>query len=462
MIVGRVIRALAATALVASQGAYSAVPAGATPGPSDAPQYWFDTWNVPGLWASGARGGGVIIAEIDTGVNGNIPQLASKLLPGKDYVVGGDGRVDRGVGKSAGHGTGMASIMVGDPATANITGLAPDARILPIALPLGQDQPAGSNDHLADAIIWAADHGAKIINMSLGGARDPNRDAEPCQSDDQAAVDYALSKGVILVAAGGNNAEGGSPVEDPGVCLGVLAIGAVDRSNQVWSRGSRHPYLAMTAPGVLVSFLSLTGGGLKGPGTSQATAITSAALALIWSKNPTLTGRQIVSMTLSSLDNATGVRDPGYGYGVINPARAIASGNPAAPNPIYDEVQPFLNRDAAAAATRLNTPPAASATPVPGVVKVGAEPTAWSIAVVQAVIVALVGLVGVVVLVIGTWIVRRRRQRMEARVRTNWNTYSARITEEESLGPGEGLWQEVTSAGVFDEEKRTLFGRRKV
>ncbi|HJQ42276.1 MAG TPA: hypothetical protein VJ831_04285, partial [Jatrophihabitantaceae bacterium] len=85
-----------------------APPALAAPGPADAPEYWFDQWNVQGLWAQGARGKGVTIAEIDTGVNAALPELRTNVLRGKDFGEPGDGRVDRETSEF-GHGTAMAS-----------------------------------------------------------------------------------------------------------------------------------------------------------------------------------------------------------------------------------------------------------------------------------------------------------------------------------------------------------------
>ncbi len=181
----------------------------------------------------------------------------------------------------------MASIMVANAGPFGIEGLAPSARILPIAVPLAGTDDAGGDDHLAEAIRYAADHGAKIINMSVGETRDPASDPLPCDPAEQLAVTYAVSKGAILMAAGGNSGTSGSPVEDPGVCIGVVSVGAVDSSGTVADFSSRHGYTALVAPGVNIPSLGrVAGTAYHGEGTSQATAMASAAVALVWSKFP--------------------------------------------------------------------------------------------------------------------------------------------------------------------------------
>ncbi|HEY2166582.1 MAG TPA: S8 family serine peptidase, partial [Jatrophihabitantaceae bacterium] len=278
-----------------------AAPAGATPGPANAPEYWFDAWQVDQLWQQGARGQGITIAEIDTGVNADLPELAANVLPGKDFgAAGGDGRVDREVNEF-GHGTAMASIMVAHPGILGITGLAPDAKILPIAVPLTGTTDQDGNDHLSQAIRWAADHGAKVISMSLGGARKPTVDNAPCPADEQDAIFYAMRKGAVLLASSGNTGLSGSVVEEPGVCVGVISVGAVNENNQVADFSSRHPYLTLTAPGVDIPSLSrVAGSAYAGDGTSQATAVASAVCAIVWSKYPTLSARDLVTRILAT------------------------------------------------------------------------------------------------------------------------------------------------------------------
>lgn len=390
-----------------------AAPAAATPGPTSAPEYWFDNWHVTQLWNSGALGQGITIAEIDTGVNASLPELAGRVLSGKDFgPAGGNGQVDREV-DAFGHGTAMASIMVGRPGIFGITGLAPDARVLPIAVPLTGTTDSQPDDHLASAIRWAADHGAKVISMSLGGTRYPADGTQPCPADEQQAVFHALRKGAVLLASAGNKGRSGSPVEEPGVCLGVLSVGAVDASGTVAGFSSRHPYLMMSAPGVNIASLSrVPGMAYSGDGTSQATAIASAVLALAWSRYPTDTGAQIVARLLDTLDRHRETRDPAYGYGIVDGYTAVtAPVPPSAPNPVYAAAAPFLARDTAFLDPPKLRAPAVAATPGQhtGSFAVGSAPRLLVPDVLAGLGVALAGLLALVALGAAARVSRRRR-----------------------------------------------------
>ncbi|HEY7814362.1 MAG TPA: S8 family serine peptidase, partial [Nakamurella sp.] len=401
------------TALCAGLALVAPGSATAAPGPRDAPEWWFDAWRAPSLWAAGARGQGVTIAEIDTGVNAALPELAGKILPGKDFGdPEADGRTDRDQ-DTFGHGTAMASIMVARPGLLDITGLAPDARVIPIAVPIQGTSDASSSDHVPDAIRWAADRHAKIISMSLGGRRDPAQDKVPCPADEQSAIDYAISRGSIVVAAGGNSGQLGSPVEDPGVCLGVVSVGAVDSRGKVASFSSRHPYLTLVAPGVGIASLGrIKGAAFLGEGTSQATAITSAAFALVWSRHPSLTAREVVTRTLATLDHRAATHDPAYGFGSLSVNRAVLAAVPAgAANPVYDALTPFLNREhaRAAASTPSPPPPAATADTPPGTFEAASGPDLFTGRVLAGTLAALVGLLALILLG-GLGLISRRRQ----------------------------------------------------
>ncbi|WP_375477577.1 S8 family serine peptidase [uncultured Jatrophihabitans sp.] len=335
----------------AGQRAVPAVAPGAVPGPSSAPEYWFDAWDVPQLWAAGARGQGVTIAVIDTGVNAALPELRGRVLRGTDLGTGGDGRVDREV-EAFGHGTAMASIMVGRPGVLGIRGLAPAAKVLPIAVPLAGTTDAERPDNLPRAVTYAADHGAKIISMSLGGTRTPDADSEACPADEQAAIFHALRKGAVVLAAVGNTGPTRNTVEEPGVCLGVVSVGAVDATGTVARFSGRQPYLTLVAPGVDVPSIGrIAGQAFSGSGTSQATALTAAAAALVWSKHPGLTNRQVVARLLATLDGRRTSPDPAYGYGELDAGSAVTAAVAAdAPNPVFATAEPFLRRAEALAA----------------------------------------------------------------------------------------------------------------
>ncbi|MFN2560818.1 MAG: S8 family serine peptidase [Jatrophihabitans sp.] len=344
-------------ALLAGVAALALAPmpaAVAAPGPANAPEYWFDDWHVQSLWDSGARGQGITIAEIDTGVNAELPELRGRVLSGIDYGRSGNGQIDREI-DGFGHGTAMASIMVARPGLLGITGLAPGAKILPIAVALSGTTDAERPDKLPDAIRWAVDHKAKIINMSLGGKRSAEHDGVPCSTDEQDAVYYAMRKGALVIASVGNTGPTANTVEDPGVCLGVISVGAVDSAGKVAEFSGRQPYLTLVAPGVGIASLGRQPGtAYSGDGTSQATALTSATAALVWSAHPELDATEVAARILATLDGRRTTPSPSLGYGELNAYRAVTGGAPrvqsaaaaasSRANPVYAAAAPFATR----------------------------------------------------------------------------------------------------------------------
>ena len=110
--------------------------------------------------------------------------------------------------------------------------------IAPAAQKAGAASDAALDDRLAAAINFAADQGADIINMSLGGARRPSADRTACPHDEQQAIFSAIDRGAIVFAAAGNRGDQDNAIEEPGVCLGVVSVGAVDRNGNLLRIGS--------------------------------------------------------------------------------------------------------------------------------------------------------------------------------------------------------------------------------
>ena len=169
-----------------------------------------------------------------------------------------------------------------------------------------------ADDRLAFAIRWAADHGAKIISMSLGGVRRPARNPTACPDDEQQAIYHALRKGAVVLAAGGNRGDQDNAVEEPGVCLGVVSVGAINSTGAVAPFSSRQHYLTLTAPGVEDRIdRSRRFAVLRGRARARPRRIASAAAALVWSKYPQLTGSQLVGRLLATPTSAaTGTTRP--------------------------------------------------------------------------------------------------------------------------------------------------------
>ncbi|SCK56666.1 type VII secretion-associated serine protease mycosin [Streptomyces sp. WMMB 714] len=281
-------------------------------------QWALDALDAESVWKV-TRGKGQTIAVIDDGVNAQHPDLKGNVLKGKDFVDGGSPAPERGDS----HGTGMAAMIAGHghgPGNANgIMGLAPAAKILPIRVTGGK---------LDDSIKYAVDHGASVINISLGD------DSENSDDDDE-AITYALKKDVPVFASTGNS---GGAVEYPAAYPGVVPVGGVKQDGTLWEKSNKGPETLLVGPATRV----LTAGGedsnyyAYGTGTSDATAYASATAALIRAKYPDLAAGQVVNRLaktakMPASEKGAKVPDERYGYGAISPLAALQEDIPKGP-----------------------------------------------------------------------------------------------------------------------------------
>jgi len=307
-----------------------------------------------------SKGAGVTVAVIDTGVSASLPDLSGQVLPGTTFVGGGDPRTDPPDLKAPyfGHGTAVAGYIAGTGRGAGMVGIAPQARILPIR--------AASASELVDdtaeerGIRWAADHGAKVMNISLAGQG-------TCPADMQSAVDYAVRHDVIVVAGTGNSA--GAQIGYPANCVGAMAVGglAYSAAFKAWKDSTSGPQLDFVAPAEHMRDLLLTNQ-LSDPvayGTSIATALVSGTFALLRSKFPKESARQIVTRALWNVHNGLAGDvfakriDDRLGYGEILPNFALTVTPPAnAVNPIYDAIDKHLNASASKSPSASTAPSA--------------------------------------------------------------------------------------------------------
>ncbi|MCP9967600.1 S8 family serine peptidase [Actinomadura madurae] len=325
------LRTAAATAAIGLAAA-PVVPAQAAPGPrSD--QWWFDSWSIQKEVWPVTKGKGVTVAVIDTGVNAQLPDLKPVVLPGTDLTgKGGDGRQDTDAYKH-GHGTGMASLIASQGTKTGFVGVAPEARILPIAASV-------SGTTTGKAVRYAVDHGAKVINISEGSesaAIYPNQ----CPPQLLEAVQYAAAKDVVIVASARNTGDNGNKPSYPASCPGVLAVGALGHDGKPWKSTQRQPYVTVAAPGTDVGWINKEGHAYNaGEGTSQASALAAGAAALVRSRDPRMPARQVVQrLTATAKDFGPPGRDNLVGYGVISIPRALKQNVPSnAPNPVYERL----------------------------------------------------------------------------------------------------------------------------
>ena len=185
------------------------------------------------------KGSGVKVAVIDTGVKASHSELSSRVLSGRDYVAPGTSAHDEN-----GHGTHIAGIIAAvQNNRRGIAGMAPSAKILPVRVL--DRYGSGTSANVAKGIIYAANRGAKVINLSLGS----NQSSTAMES----AVAYAISKNVLVVAAAGNSGCGllglGVRTEYPAAYPGVVAVGAVTQSISRASYSSCGSWVDVVAPG---------------------------------------------------------------------------------------------------------------------------------------------------------------------------------------------------------------------
>ncbi|MFD3375586.1 MULTISPECIES: type VII secretion-associated serine protease mycosin [unclassified Streptomyces] len=294
-----------------------------------AKQWALDAMHTREAWQT-TKGKGITVAVLDTGVDDEHPDLEGNVLTGKDMVGFGAGRGDR---PWARHGTAMAGIIaghghgVGD--ADGVMGIAPEAKILPVRVILEDGDSARGKarntrgNALAEGIRWAADHDADVINLSLG---DDSKSAHPEASED-AAVQYALKKGSVVVASAGNGGEKGDHISYPAAYPGVIAATAVDRYGTRASFSTRRWYATVSAPGVDVVIADPDRKYYEGWGTSAASAFVSGAVALIKAAHPGLSPAQIKQLLEDTARDApTGGRDDSRGFGFVDPAAAIKAG----------------------------------------------------------------------------------------------------------------------------------------
>ncbi|MFJ8465976.1 type VII secretion-associated serine protease mycosin [Streptomyces swartbergensis] len=291
-----------------------------------AQQWALEAMHTQEAWQT-TKGAGVTVAVLDTGVEADHPDLAGNVLTGEDLVGFGAEPGDRAWAR---HGTAMAGIIAGHghgPGNADgVIGIAPEAKILPVRVILEDGDPSRAKarstrgNALAEGIRWAADHGADVINLSLG---DDSASAHPEPAEDQ-AIQYALKKGVVVVASAGNGGEKGDRISYPAAYPGVIAATAVDRSGTRAPFSTRRWYATVSAPGVDVVIADPDRKYYEGWGTSAAAAFVSGAAALVRAAHPDLTPAQIKSLLEDTARNApAGGRDDSRGFGFVDPAAAI-------------------------------------------------------------------------------------------------------------------------------------------
>lgn len=294
-------------------------------------QYSLDRMSVNAAWNT-SRGDGVVIAVVDTGADFTHPDLAGKFVGrGRDFVNNDNDATD-----DHGHGThvsGIAAALTNNGQ--GIAGVGYNAKVLPVKVLASNG--SGDNAAVASGIAWAADQGARVINMSLGGGY-PSTAV-------QAAVDYAWGKGAVVVCAAGNT--GASIPQYPAAFPNCVSVSATDSADRLASFSTFGDTVDVAAPGVQI--LSTVRGGRYEAwnGTSMATPNVAGVVALIWAAHPTWTNAQVRAALENGADNIG--QAIYFGRGRVNAARAVGS-QPGptltpAPTPNFPTPTPVPSRD---------------------------------------------------------------------------------------------------------------------
>ncbi len=299
-----------------------------------AEQWHLKTLNVAGAWTY-AAGAGVTVAVIDSGVDAGHKDLQGQVLPGLDLVdPNGDGDTDL-----VGHGTTVSALIAGrNDDDAGVMGIAPKAKILPVRV-LDRENRYDDALIVAKGVRWAVDHGARVINLSLGGSGSSAALA--------AALDYAFAKDVVVVACTGNaSASSTTGVWYPAREPGVLAVAGLERDGDVlWSGSITGKETVVTAPATqLVG--ARPSGYWRVQGTSFAAPMVSGVAALIRSRWPTMPAGEVVSRIVKTAkDRGPAGRDSEYGFGMVDPTGALTAEVPAvSTNPLDTAPPPGVAR----------------------------------------------------------------------------------------------------------------------
>ncbi|MEW1695492.1 type VII secretion-associated serine protease mycosin [Streptomyces sp. NPDC091278] len=294
-------------------------------------QWQLDAMGAEEIWQL-STGKGVTVAVIDSGVENQGPDLTGRVLKGKDFAPDeeGDEFTDY-----TGHGTSMAGLIAGTGKAGGdrgAFGLAPDAKILPVRVPGAEGGKKSQteadrefNQVMPEAIRFAVDSGAKVLNISQGSP------AGSQQLTD--AVKYALDKGALVFASVGNTGEKSNRAEYPGATPGVVGVGAVDNKAARIPMSQHGPQVDLVAPGKDTVAACAGGGVCTSTGTSNATALASAAAALLWAKHPDWTNNQVLKVMLNTVAKPLKgeERSDFVGYGAIRPLRTLKT--PGDPGP---------------------------------------------------------------------------------------------------------------------------------
>ncbi|GAA4767933.1 S8 family serine peptidase [Microbacterium gilvum] len=298
----------------------------ATPEPEDpvrAAEYWLEEYGVEEAWET-TRGDGVTIAVIDTGIAKGPQEFEGAVVDGTDVsgVGAADGRTPVGA-TDQNHGSYVASLAAGRGTGEDegMIGVAPEADLLSVSLGFGASAAVPFDEQVAEAMIWAVDNGADVVNLSF-----TTNTLDWDESWDEAFL-YAFEHDVVVVVAAGNRASGTTVVGAPATIPGVLAVAGVDTAGVASVGASTQGItIGVAAPSEQLLGVSATGEVVEWSGTSGAAPIVAGVAALVRAAHPELDAANVVNRIIRTAERPDGVQsvpDPQYGYGLVDAAAAV-------------------------------------------------------------------------------------------------------------------------------------------
>jgi subtilisin family serine protease len=283
--------------------------------------YYSSEWHLakiqaPQAWDITTGSNSVIIAVLDTGVDGTQPDLAGKLVPGWNFYDDNSDTSDPN-----GHGTAVAGTAAA--ASNNGTGVASLAwgcLIMPIRV--SDTNGVATTSTIGTALTWAADHGARVANISFAVFTNPTVTS---------AAQYFQSKGGVTAVSAGNNGKYYTNADN----IYMLTVSATDSNDALASWSNTGNFVDLAAPGVGILTTGLGGGYVSGSGTSFSAPVVAGVAALVMSLNPSLSGTDVRTLLEQSADDLGSAGwDPSYGYGRVNAYKAVLAAGGAPPDTI--------------------------------------------------------------------------------------------------------------------------------
>ncbi|WP_434810239.1 S8 family peptidase [Microbacterium sp. bgisy189] len=318
----RVLPAAVAAALAVTLLTAGAAAPEPTPDPIRAAEYWLEDYGVTEAWKT-TRGAGTTIAIIDTGIARDPEEFAGAVAGGADFsgVGASDGRSPVGA-VDANHGSWVASLAAarGTGEDTGMIGVAPAAKLLSLSVGFGATSSVPFVDQVAEAMHWAVDHGADVINLSF-----TTNTLDWDRSWDDAFL-YAYEHDVVVVVAAGNRGSGTDRVGAPATIPGVLTVGGVDKTGKASVEASTQGItIGISAPSEQLRGVSADGRVVSWNGTSGAAPIVAGIAALVRSAYPDLDAANVINRIIRTATAVPNGSRALYGYGLIDAEAAVSA-----------------------------------------------------------------------------------------------------------------------------------------